>query len=84
MPLQKLKVYRATRGFYETIVAAPSMKAALEAWGAEHNLFHQGAAEEIHDPRLVKLATGMPRVVFRRLVGSKGPFEPDVRSGRRR
>src|SRR6202035_3047172 len=27
-------------------IAAPSMKAALEAWGADSNLFHQGAAKE--------------------------------------
>ncbi len=78
MPLQKLKVYRATRGFYDTIVAAPSMKAALEAWGAEHNLFEQGVAKEIHDPELAKLAMSMPRVVFRRLVGTKAKFEPDI------
>lgn len=80
MPLQKLKVYRSTQGFYDTIVAAPSMKAALEAWGAEHNLFHQGAAEEIHDTKLVKLATTMPRVVFRRLVGTKNEFEPETKT----
>ncbi len=31
-------------GFFDLAVAAPSMKAALEAWGADSNLFHQGAA----------------------------------------
>ncbi|HEX4534472.1 MAG TPA: hypothetical protein VH000_09600 [Rhizomicrobium sp.] len=78
MPLRKLKVFRATRGFYDTIVAAPSMKAALEAWGAKPNLFKDGVAKEIHDAKLEKIAVEMPRVVFRRIVGSKDEFKPDV------
>jgi hypothetical protein len=28
-------------GFYDLAIAAPSMKAALEAWGAGSNRFHQ-------------------------------------------
>ena len=78
MPLARLKVFRATRGFYDTVVAAPSMKAALEAWGAKPSLFKDKVAREIHDPKLVKLATSKPRVVFRRIVGSNAKFEPDV------
>jgi len=31
-------------GFFDLAIAAPSMKAALEAWGADSNLFHQGAS----------------------------------------
>jgi hypothetical protein len=34
-------------------VAAPSMKAALEAWGSEANLFHQGFAKEADDPAII-------------------------------
>jgi hypothetical protein len=29
-------------GFFDLAIAAPSMKAALEEWGANSNLFHQG------------------------------------------
>ena len=74
--MPKLKVFRTTIGFYDAIVAAPSMKAAIEAWGARPNIFRQGLAKEIHDPRLVKLARAKPRLVFRRLVGARGDFEP--------
>ena len=28
--------------FFEQAIAAPSMKAALDTWGADSNLFHQG------------------------------------------
>jgi hypothetical protein len=47
---RKLKAYQTSLGFFEQAIAAPSMKAALEAWGADSNLFHQGAAKESTDP----------------------------------
>ena len=47
---RKLKTYLTSLGFFDLAIAAPSMKAALEAWGADSNLFHQGAAKESHDP----------------------------------
>ncbi|CCD90984.1 hypothetical protein BRAO375_1310007 [Bradyrhizobium sp. ORS 375] len=31
---RKLKTYQTSLGFYDLAIAAPSMKAALEAWGA--------------------------------------------------
>lgn len=34
---RKLKVYRTPIGFHDAYVAAPSQKAALEAWGVETN-----------------------------------------------
>jgi hypothetical protein len=43
---RKLKTYQTSLGFFDLAIAAPSMKAALEAWGADSNLFHQGAAKE--------------------------------------
>jgi colicin import membrane protein len=43
---RKLKAYQTSIGFYELVIAAPSMKAALDAWGAGSNLFHQGVAKE--------------------------------------
>ena len=39
---QKLKVYCTPVGFHDAYVAAPSQKAALQAWGAKTNLFAQG------------------------------------------
>jgi hypothetical protein len=39
---RKLKSYVNSLGFFDLAIAAPSMKAALAAWGAQSNLFHQG------------------------------------------
>jgi len=73
-PQRKLKTYQTSLGFYDQAVAAPSMKAALEAWGASSNLFHQGAARETDDPDIVAATMASPGVVLRRPVGSGGPF----------
>jgi hypothetical protein len=73
-PARKLKTYQTSLGFYDQAVAAPSMKAALEAWGASSNLFHQGAAKETDDPDIVAATMAQPGVVLRRPVGSNGPF----------
>jgi len=72
--VRKLKVYVTSLGFFEQAIAAPSMKAALEAWGADSNLFHQGAAKETTDPDIVTATTKKPGVVLKRAVGSDGPF----------
>ncbi|MBR1132928.1 cell envelope biogenesis protein TolA [Bradyrhizobium iriomotense] len=77
MPKQlkrKLKTYQTSLGFYDQAVAAPSMKAALEAWGASSNLFHQGVARQTDDPDIVAATMAKPGVVLRRPVGSDGPF----------
>jgi hypothetical protein len=50
----RLKVYSTPIGFHDALVAAPNQKAALEAWGAGTNLFSQGAAHVVTDPKLVK------------------------------
>jgi hypothetical protein len=50
------------------------MKAALEAWGADSNLFHQGAAKESHDPDVIAATLAKPGVVLRRPVGTDRPF----------
>lgn len=49
---RKLKVFRTPIGFHDAYVAAPSRKAALEAWGSGADLFARGAAEEVTDPKL--------------------------------
>jgi colicin import membrane protein len=71
---RKLKTYQTSLGFFDQAIAAPSMKAALEAWGASSNLFHQGAATETDDPGIVAATMAKPGVVLRRPVGSNGPF----------
>jgi hypothetical protein len=71
---RKLKTYQTSLGFFDLTIAAPSMKAALEAWGADSNLFHQGAAKESDDPDVIAAAMAKPGVVLRRSVGSDGSF----------
>jgi colicin import membrane protein len=71
---RKLKAYQTSVGFYDLAIAAPSMKAALEAWGAGSNLFHQGFAKESEDPDVVAATMAAPGIVLRRPVGSDGPF----------
>jgi hypothetical protein len=71
---RKLKTYQTSLGFFEQAIAAPSMKAALEAWGADSNLFHQGAAKESHDSDVIAATMAKPGVVLKRPVGSDGPF----------
>jgi hypothetical protein len=71
---RKLKVYQTSQGFYDLAIAAPSMKAALEAWGANNNLFHQGFAKESDDSKVISAAMAKPGVVLRRPVGSDVAF----------
>ena len=71
---RKLKTYQTSLGFFEHAIAAPSMKAALKAWGADSNLFHQGAAKESTDPDVIAATMAKPGVVLKRPVGSDGRF----------
>src|SRR5207237_1132183 len=71
---RKLKTYTTSAGFFDLAVAAPSMKAALEAWGSEHNLFHQGFAKVSEDPAIVAATMAKPGVVLRRAVGTNEPY----------
>ncbi len=71
---KKLKTYQTSLGFYDLAIAAPSMKAALEAWGAGSNLFHQGVAQETDDPGVVAATMAKPGVVLKRAAGSNGRF----------
>src|SRR3954447_8374847 len=71
---RKLKVYQTSQGFYDLAIAAPSMKAALEAWGANMNVFHQGFARETDDREVVTAAMEKPGVVLKRPVGSGQRF----------
>jgi hypothetical protein len=73
---RRLKVFETSLGFFDLAIAAPSMKAALQAWGAGEgrNLFHDGVAKESSDPKVVAAAMATPGVVLRRPVGSTKPF----------
>jgi hypothetical protein len=67
---KKLKVFRTPIGFHDAYVAAPSQKAALEAWGAGTDLFGAGAAELVTDPKLTKEPLAHPGEVIRKVRGS--------------
>jgi hypothetical protein len=71
---RKLKVYQTSQGFYDLAIAAPSMKAALEAWSAASNLFQQGFASESEDAATIDAAMAKPGLVLRRPVGTSGLF----------
>ena len=75
---RKLKTYQTSLGFLDLAVAAPSMKAALETWGADSNLFHQGAAKQSEDPDVVAATMAKPGIVLKRPVGSSGRFKEDA------
>jgi hypothetical protein len=75
---RKLKTYTTSVGFFDLAIAAPSMKAALQAWGSNSNLFHQGFAREVTDGPAVAATMAKPGVVLRRPVGSNKPFEEDA------
>ena len=67
---QKLKLFRTPIGFHDAYVAAPSRKAALEAWGSNTDLFSAGIAEEAKDERLLAELSANPGEVARKSRGS--------------
>lgn len=77
MAAHKLKVFQSHLGFYDTIVAAASQKAALEAWGSHRNLFQEGFAALATDKTAVEMALANPGVVLRRPAGSKEAFSEE-------
>ena len=72
--MARLKPFQAHLGFFDTVVAAPSQKAALEAWGSRQNLFQNGTASVATDEDAIKAAMAKPGVVLKRLPGSSEPF----------
>ena len=70
-----LKVFKTHIGFYDLIVAAPSMKAAVEAWEAHPRIFAQGFAAVTNEPDAVKAALAHPGVVLRRVHGQAGEYK---------
>ncbi|HUD92877.1 hypothetical protein [Sphingobium sp.] len=66
----RLKLFRTPIGFHDAYVAAPSQKAALEAWGADADLFERGFAERVDDPRLLAQAAEQPGTVIKHARGT--------------
>lgn len=71
---RKLKTYTTSAGFFDLALSAPSMKAALEAWGATFNLFQRDMAHQTEDPEIVAATMEKPGVVLRRQVGTREPY----------
>jgi len=66
-----LKVFRTAIGFHDAYVAAPTMKAALAAWGADRNLFASGRAEIVTDAKLTRAPLADPGKVIKVLRGTE-------------
>ena len=67
---RQLKVFVVPAGFHDAYVAAPSRKAALTAWGSEHDLFARGIAQEVTDPALMAEPLAHPGEVIKRSRGT--------------
>jgi hypothetical protein len=67
---RKLKVFRTPIGFHDAYVAAPTKKAAMEAWGTDRNLFARGDAEEVTEAALTAEPLASPGKVIKRLRGT--------------
>lgn len=61
----KLKVFCTPIGFYNALVAAPSQKAALKAWGTTTDLFGTGRASLVDDPALQAEALAGPGEIIK-------------------
>lgn len=61
----KLKVFCTPTGFYNALVAAPSQKAALKAWGTTTDLFGAGRASVVDDPALQAAALARPGEIIK-------------------
>ena len=71
---KRLKAYQTSVGFFDVVIAAPSMKAAAEAWGIAIEEFRRGFAKQSDDPEIVSATMAKPGVVLKRPVGSSGAF----------
>jgi hypothetical protein len=75
---RKLKTFVTSVGFFDLAIAAPSMKAALDAWGLNANAFQQGFASQTNDENIIAAASAKPGVVLRRPVGTNESFREDA------
>ena len=65
-----LRVYRLPIGFHDAYVAAPTQKAAIEAWRSDKDVFQRGQAELVTDAELTKEPLENPGKVVKRLRGT--------------
>ena len=65
-----LKVFKLPIGFHDAYVAAPSQKAAAEAWGSDISVFARGEAELVTDSKLAEEPLASPGKVIKRLRGT--------------
>ena len=65
-----LKVFKLPIGFHDAYVAAPSQKAAAEAWGSDISVFARGEAELVTDAKLTEEPLASPGKVIKRLRGT--------------
>jgi colicin import membrane protein len=75
---RRLKTYQTSIGFFDLAIAAPSMKAAAQAWGSDTDVFKKGFAMETDDPKIVAATMAKPGVLLKRPVGSNGPFSENA------
>jgi hypothetical protein len=66
----RLKVFRLPIGFHDAYVAAPSQKAAAEAWGTDASVFARKDAELVTEPELTREPLAHPGTVVKRLRGT--------------
>jgi hypothetical protein len=57
---RRLKTYQTSLGFFDLAIAAPSMKAAAEAWGSRTGDFKRGFAKQTDDPAIVAATMAKP------------------------
>lgn len=65
-----LRVFRLPIGFHDAYVAAPTQKAAIEAWGSDRDVFQRKQAELVTDPELTREPLENPGQVIKRLRGT--------------
>ncbi|KAA9019623.1 hypothetical protein [Sphingobium limneticum] len=89
--MAKLKVFCTPIGFHDAYVAAPSQKAALQAWVSDADLFARGIAEKVTDPKLMEAPLEKPGVVIKVSRGTaadhfetKEPTRPADRTSKKR
>lgn len=72
-----LKVFKTHMGFYDAVVASPSIKAAAEAFGARPTIFTNGFAALTQEPEAVTAALARPGQVLKRPHGQPGAYKAD-------
>jgi hypothetical protein len=75
--MARLKVFQATLGFHDSVVAVSSRPKALEAWGVRQDLFAEGLAREADDPQAIKAARAQPGTPLLRPIGAGGGFKAE-------